>query len=1275
MHYMKCQWRVFIPVFFLALLCLARAQDGLPGTTNWVFATKGAVTASPALSEDGSTLYVGSADRFFYALNTEDGSEKWRVKLPGPIQASATIGEDGTIYVPCGNGALYAIRDDESEGSFVWPGPFRTHRSGVASPAIDDDGVIYVGSRDNHLYAVDPADGGRRWAFPARNDAGTPVIAVEGGEETGTIYFSAGARVFGVSPAGAEKSVFLAGSAVHSIPVVDEDGRIYFGANNERVHAVGSGGTTNDVRWRFDTGENVTSSAVIGVNGDIYIASESSRLYCLTTNGVKRWSVSTRRPVHAALSIGADGTIYAGSDDGRMYAVSASGEIRWTVKTRRPIRSAAAIDAQGTVYFGSGDRNVYAIFDQAPSASGENVWQMFRKDRHHTARATGGAALLVQQPLGTNVSQQFIDENVDAVGRTRVVITIGADSLTVTNGANVLVSIVARSGSPFTYQWQLNGEDIDPEINASATTGTLVLQQVQFADAGQYTVELQNQFETLTSEAFTLQVNSAPVFDSGPTNYTILTGNSIILDTRAGGSGRLTYQWRLGGTDIVGATNATLTLSNAQLSDAGIYTLVAANEFGTVTSPAITLRVLPAGVAPANRTVAAGQRHSLAVLPNQTLWAWGLNNFGQLGDGNSGSTGTNLVNRSSPQLIGPGGSATTNAVWASVSAGSRGYDSTPTQPGGFSIGIQTNGTLWAWGHNDRGQLGIGSFASQRFPVKVGSDTNWAQAEAGASHVVARKRDGTLWAWGANESGQLGTGTSVSNSASPVRIGSDAAWVEVRAGGFFSLARRADGTLWAWGTNGHGQLGIGANTGTNATRRVPVQVGTDADWAALSAGAFHSLGLKANGTMWSWGRNNFGQLGLGFGSGTGSEISNTNRPTPVGTQSDWSAIEAGNFHSFGINSSGALFGWGANFYGQLGNGTSGSTLSTNSENRTAPGPIATDKIWRMVDASSHSLGITTDGNIWGWGWNAQGQVGDGTGGDGGRNNDRSVPVLVNFNVNTNIVATNPPVITQQPASQVVNEDATTSFSVVAGGTPVLAYQWYFNSNAIALSTNGTSTDSMLTITNVSRTHEGFYHVIVTNSFGRATSSVARLSVGITNGAPIIVQGPTNQAAATNSTVSFSVTVVGGTPFSYQWRFNVNPLNPAVNPTVTNATLILSNVTTANQGTYDVVVTNSFGSVTSTPQAVLLIPTSGPPPPGLAKAGTPHTLRIESIAVSDVGTSIQVSGGEGFKSLVLERKETWSQAEWTPLRTNLATENVLIDTTPAANHPRYYRVRAE
>ncbi len=1304
-------WSVFTALLLsITLAGAAKLPDtNAPPEVKWdAFVTGGAVTASPALSEDGLTLYVGSADRYFYAINTEDGSEKWKLRLPAAIKESATIDDDGTIYVPCANGALYALTDEGDTSSFKWvetidgverPRPFRAQRPSVTSPIVTDDGTIYVGSTDNRLYALFPEDGAVKdgWPLIAPNDVGTPVIATTADEQGDSIYFVSGGKLYGVSLDGASQSTFAPATSIHSIPAIGEDGSIFFGADDEKVYALYSGGTSNDIRWRFNTGENVSSSPVIGVRGDVYIGSESSRVYCLTTNGVLRWSVSTKRPVHSALSIGADGTIYAGSDDKNMYAITADGQVRWKFPTGGRVRSAAAIDSEGTLYFGSTDKKIYAVLDNAPSESGENVWPMFRRDRYHSARATEGGPIITQEPLGTNVPTSVIT-NLVRNGTTTFVVTNGATSLTVTNGDNVLVSVVARAGAPVNYQWRLDGEDISPTLNRSATNATLVLTNIQPSAAGVYSVAVENDFSIAYSDEFRLTVVSAPVLTVTLTNQFLLAGATLTLNAGAQGTPPLFYQWKTNGVAIPGATNATFTITNVQPSDALSYSVMVMNSIGMTSSDPITVTVFANPLTTqADHPLGAGPRHSLAVLTDHTLWAWGLNSLGQLGNNVNGTSTTNFA--STPQLIGTNGAANTNAVWANVSAGGRGADVATNQPGGFSLAIQTNGTLWSWGANQFGQLGIGSTTLQRVPVRVGTDSNWFQVEGGATHTLALKRDGSLWSWGANTAGQLGTGDSNSTTV-PLRVGGDSAWVEIRAGGFFSLARRADGTIWAWGSNTNGQLGLG----TNANQRSPTMIGTDSDWAGISAGVSHALAVKTNGTLWAWGLNMSGQLGNGT-------IEATNRPAQSGTEGGWSLVEAGSFHSFAIRTNGALFAWGANWFGQLGNGQIGMTF-TNDADQLSPTPIATNETWRAIDASTHSLGMTTDGRVFAWGWNSHGQVGN------GNTNNQVTPALLSFiastnssstnNTSTNSVSTNPPSITQQPVDRLANEGSAVSFSVIATGAPPISYQWYSSSNnqinvsnPISSATNPSATNATLLITNVQGGVDNRgYVVLVSNSLGSITSTVVALTVTntngfvffpnttgsagvpITNSQPFITEQPTNQTVLTNSTVNFSVLANGAMPLFYQWRFNSNAIALNFNvtaDTATTATLTLSNVVVTNSGFYDVVVTNSLGAVTSAP--VRLVVTNGAIDitPGVAgtqmKGAAPTELRLGTITFGTDGVAIEVIGGVNGKKLVLEYKESLLDSDWRPLNTNDSGTLKLYDTTPPTVRSRFYRVRAE
>lgn len=1378
-EYMKIRPSVCSALMFIVLVAAvlqgaaARTQAAVsprnyptlePDEVTELFIAKGRLS-SPALSFDGLTVYVGSLDRNLYAIDTLSGSNLWSVRLPAPISSSPVINDDGLIYVGCTDGKLYGISDQGDSGQI----DFEARLGGEVnnSPAVDDEGNVYAGTTANHLFAFRP-DTSRLWSYTASNDVTTPVISPEG-----TVYVVSGNQLLGVDTAdGSEASRFTPRSAIKSIPAMTEDGTLYFGANDERVYALGSGGTTNDVLWRFNTGQNVLSSPAIGADGRIYIGSDASRIFCLNSNGVRQWSVATRGPVRSELSIGVDGTVYAGSDDKRLYAVSSEGEVIWTAKLGAPVRSSAALDAFGGVFVTAGRKLFFIQTEAAADDTDEPAWPMFRKDRLHSARATECRPFLIQEPtaLDTNGEPQT--------------------TLTATNGDVVSISVVVRAGAPVSYQWQLNGEDIDPTENRTATNATYVIGSASGLDAGVYTVTAFNDCGEVESDTFTLNIDSPPIITQQPTNVFTLAGNTVRLRVVAVGTLPLTYQWKKDDVAIPGATNATLTITNAQPSDSSSnYYVMIMNRIGDVpyatNSTTVVVRVFPVTLDFADHPLGAGHRHSLAVLSNRTLWAWGLDNFGQLGDNQSGGSGTNFVLRNIPALIGTNGAANTNAVWVNVSGGSRGYDASTNQPGGFSLGIQTNGSLWAWGLNDHGQLGIASTNNVRVPTRVGTDTNWVQVEAGATHAIGLKRDGSLWAWGGNAGGQLGIGSTNRISTTPVRIGTDSAWVEVRAGGFFSMARRADGTIWTWGTNQHGQLGIGsnANSGANALRRAPVMVGADTDWTGISAGGFHAMGIRSNGTIWAWGRNNFGQLGLGTGVGDGRDNFNTNRPAQISSVSNWMAIEAGTFHSFAIDAGRNLFGWGANFYGQIGNGEIGSASEPHEFNKTTPVAVAAGMTWRSVDASDHSLGMTTDGKVWAWGLNNYGQVGDGTGGDGTANNNRSAPVMLSFIANTNAVGTNPPSITaqptsltvlqgtpavftvgasgaetyqwyfnsaaissssnptatnfslqisnaqvanvgeyvvvvansfgavtsalaslnvtnssgeplltnapafsQQPASMIANEGTNVTFSVMATGAPPISYQWYFFSNAIPA-----ATAPIFVLTNVQGSNAGYYRAVASNAFGTVTSVLASLAITNTNGMiflpgntngipfsnspPIITQQPTNRSGIPSGTnVSFVVVADGGMPLFYQWRFRTNSIDPAANPTATNATLTISNTATTNSGFYDVVISNSFGSVTSVMAGLIVTP-------GLPTMDESKQIRdgkdvwIKSIVADVQGVVIEVTSAGEFSKLILDFKDRLDDAEWKVLSTHDPKELKLLDPAPPTNGSRYYRVRVE
>jgi len=260
--------------------------------------------------------------------------------------------------------------------------------------------------------------------------------------------------------------------------------------------------------------------------------------------------------------------------------------------------------------------------------------------------------------------------------------------------------------------------------------------------------------------------------------------------------------------------------------------------------------------------------------------------------------------------------------WSSVSCGTY-----------HTIARKTDGTLWAWGYNWNGQLGLGDTTDRNTPTKVGTDTNWASVSCGAQHTLAIKTDGTLWAWGYNWNGQLGLGDTTERNT-PTKVGTETNWSSVSCGVYHTLARKTDGTLWAWGANGDGQLGLGDTT----DRYTPTKVGTDTNWSSVSCGVWHTIARKTDGTLWAWGANGNGQLGLG---------DNTSRNTP--TQVTQVILS--------VNPTSLSF-------GEIVKGQS-KTLSftlTNTGGGTLTGNLTANQPWISVSPTSFSLGADEDKTI-------------------------------------------------------------------------------------------------------------------------------------------------------------------------------------------------------------------------------------------------------------------------------------------------------------------------
>ncbi len=320
-----------------------------------------------------------------------------------------------------------------------------------------------------------------------------------------------------------------------------------------------------------------------------------------------------------------------------------------------------------------------------------------------------------------------------------------------------------------------------------------------------------------------------------------------------------------------------------------------------------------------------------------SLYTWGLNNSGQLGDGTT-------TQRTIPTLIGAD-------IWAKISGGLF-----------YSMGTKEDNKLFAWGANGAGQLGDGTKTQRTAPVQIGTD-DWTEFSAGQLHSAAIRSDGKLFTWGRNTYGQLGDGTTTER-LSPTQIGTDN-WLKVEAGAEHTIAIRSDGKLFAWGRNNEGQLG----DGTIVNKSTPTQIGVS-NWKSISTNSVSNLAIRSDDKLFAWGRNTNGQLGDGT-------TTQRNSPVQIGT-SNWKDISISS-HSLAIRSDDKLFAWGSNTYGQLGDGTT--------TQRTSPVQIGTLNWLKVFVGSIHSMGISSDNKLYTWGDNFYGQLGDGT------TTQRNTPTLI------------------------------------------------------------------------------------------------------------------------------------------------------------------------------------------------------------------------------------------------------------------------------------------
>ena len=296
------------------------------GTQKWSFDTLDWVDASPLVGRGDNTIYVGCWNGVFYALNRATGAVRWSYDTGGFISATAAQGPDGTLYVPGGDGTLYAL---SRAGALQWS--YVATDWIQSAPTVAADGVIYFGSWDDRFYALSPS---------------------------GQLLWSV-----------------LAGGDVVGSAAIAADGSIIFGSRDRFVYALNLDGS---LRWSVDTGDGVEASPVIAADGTIYIGSSSGKFFALNPNGSIKWQKQLTEAIYGTAAVRADGSVVVGASDFKLHAWSATGAELWTTELGDWVDSSPVVGENGRLYVGCYDKKLYSIVSTV-GADLNGDWPQFQR--------------------------------------------------------------------------------------------------------------------------------------------------------------------------------------------------------------------------------------------------------------------------------------------------------------------------------------------------------------------------------------------------------------------------------------------------------------------------------------------------------------------------------------------------------------------------------------------------------------------------------------------------------------------------------------------------------------------------------------------------------------------------------------------------------------------------------------------------------------------------------------------------------------------------------
>jgi alpha-tubulin suppressor-like RCC1 family protein len=363
----------------------------------------------------------------------------------------------------------------------------------------------------------------------------------------------------------------------------------------------------------------------------------------------------------------------------------------------------------------------------------------------------------------------------------------------------------------------------------------------------------------------------------------------------------------------------------------------------------------PRAIAGTWRSVRIGTYHVCGIKTDNTLYCWGVNNNGQIGNGTSG---TNVLYP-----------AQVSGAWSDVR-----MQDDPNPGPGQTCGIKIDGSMYCWGSNENLQGGYPTTGSSNVPRAVTFGGTWDSLAVGTYSACAIKAaDKTVWCWGKDDQGERGDGGGDGgSSAIAVQESSGASWRLITGGGEYAGSQtfcgiKADDTGWCWGNNDNGQVGDNTS-GTARFSPTALSVTGVTTWKTISSGDPVACGIKTDGTLWCWGSNEFGTTGNGVVGGAGAK---TKLPTAVSTTgvTTWKSVSAGSYTACGIKTDDTGWCWGYGNEGNIGDGAP--------TNRGNPYEFLPGAKWKMINAGSWpACGIMLNGTLWCWGENEYGGQGIG-----------------------------------------------------------------------------------------------------------------------------------------------------------------------------------------------------------------------------------------------------------------------------------------------------------